>query len=77
MEEGGKFLNKQNKIIFSIAKKSGSYRELEKIKNIKARIQISAAIIAATFQAVNRIIITTSLVIVTDNNRYRLLDIRR
>ena len=31
-----KYLKKQNKILYSIAKKSGSRHELKKIKNIKA-----------------------------------------
>ena len=32
-----KALNKQNKILYSIAKKSGSRRELKNIKNINAK----------------------------------------
>ena len=32
-----KALKKQNKMLFIISKKSGSYRELKKIKNIRAK----------------------------------------
>ena len=32
-----KYLNNQNKMLYSIAKKSGSHREIKNIKNIRAK----------------------------------------
>ena len=60
-------------MLFSIAKNSGSHRKLKNTKNISSK----AAIIAATVQAVTRIIFTPSIVIVNENNRDIILNVRR
>ena len=72
-----KDLKKQNRILYSIAKKSSSRRELKISRISRLRLPRSTYILAATVTEVNRIMISPSLLIVTENNRYIPLNVRR
>ena len=67
-----KDLKKQNKIIYSIAKKSGSHCKIKNIKKIR-----SSALSAATLPATNWTPITHYPSIATEMSIYGLLDVRK
>ena len=77
MEERAKYLKKQNKMIYSIAKKSGLLHELKISMRSGLRIPGSAGIIAANLSEINWIPIFPYLEIDTKMNRYILLKVGR
>ena len=72
-----KALKKQNKILYSISKKSGLRRELKDIKISRPRLPRSAATLAATLPAVTWFLIPLYPVIVTEMKRGILMNVRR